>query len=391
MAIKFKDLNTSDLIIDEVYEGGTANNAGDDPISKILKTGISGGFRKRGNTQNGLKINYCALYTTLSDPDWPDSIDLINGSFTYFGDNKKPGDILNTRHKGNLILEESFKYEHLNERENIPPFFIFSKAGNGRNVIFRGLAVPGYPGMSNVDNLVAVWSLKDKKRFQNYKATFSILKVNRVSRKWIDNLLIDRTSIEDAPKEWLKWLNNKKYEILTATPVRHYRNKDEQLPSNSADFKLLDIIFKHFSPKPTHFEIFSSEILKYMDKNIGNMIITQATVDGGRDGIGKYSIGNNKEHSLKFEFAMESKCFNPQNTSCGVNDIKRLISRLRHRQFGILVTTTYLGRQAYKEIINDQHPVLIIAAIDLVSIVKSKYAKTPKELKNKLKNEFPIS
>ena len=57
----------------------------------------------------------------------------------------------------------------------------------------------------------------------------------------------------------------------------------------------------------------------------------------------------------------------------------------------MLVTTTYLGRQAYKEIVNDQHPVLIIAAIDLVSIVKSKYAKTPKELKNKLKNEFPIS
>ena len=391
MAIKFENLNKSDLIIDEIYEGGTSKNVGDDPISKILNTQNSGGFRRRGSIKNDLEINYCALYTSLSDPDWPDSLDLINGLFTYFGDNKKPGNILNTKHKGNIILEESFKYLHQNERKKIPPFFVFSKTGNGRDVRFRGLAVPGYPGMSNVDDLVAIWSLKDKKRFQNYKATFSILKENKISRKWIDNLLKDRKSLIDAPHEWIKWKNNEKYEILTTKPTRHYRNKDEQLPSNSADFKLLNIIFNHFKPNPTVFESFSSDMLKYMDQNIIKIEITKATADGGRDGFGDYSIGNNKEHSLKFKFAMESKCFNPKNKSCGVNDVKRLISRLRHRQFGILVTTTYLGKQAYKEIVDDEHPILIIAAIDLVSIVKSKYAKTPKELKDKLNNEFPIS
>jgi Restriction endonuclease len=42
----------------------------------------------------------------------------------------------------------------------------------------------------------------------------------------------------------------------------------------------------------------------------------------------------------------------------GVKELSRLISRLRHRQFGILVTTSYLGHQAYEELRSDRHPVL---------------------------------
>lgn len=52
-------------------------------------------------------------------------------------------------------------------------------------------------------------------------------------------------------------------------------------------------------------------------------------------------------------------------------DISRLISRLRHRQFGILVTTSYLALQAYKEIKEDEHPVVIISAVDIVAILRA--------------------
>jgi Restriction endonuclease len=52
-------------------------------------------------------------------------------------------------------------------------------------------------------------------------------------------------------------------------------------------------------------------------------------------------------------------------------DLSRLISRLRHRQFGILVTTSHVAIQAYEEIKEDQHPIVIIAARDIVRILKA--------------------
>ena len=47
----------------------------------------------------------------------------------------------------------------------------------------------------------------------------------------------------------------------------------------------------------------------------------------------------------------------------------RLISKIRHRQFGVFVTTSYLGPQAYKEIVEDNHPIIVIAARDVVEIL----------------------
>jgi len=51
--------------------------------------------------------------------------------------------------------------------------------------------------------------------------------------------------------------------------------------------------------------------------------------------------------------------------------MSRLISRLRHRQFGVLVTTSYVDSQAYREIKEDQHPIVVIAAADIVVILRS--------------------
>jgi hypothetical protein len=48
--ISFDQSATSSLVVDAVYEGGSNGNAGDDPISKLLKgTGNQGGFRVAGS------------------------------------------------------------------------------------------------------------------------------------------------------------------------------------------------------------------------------------------------------------------------------------------------------------------------------------------------------
>jgi Restriction endonuclease len=41
--------------------------------------------------------------------------------------------------------------------------------------------------------------------------------------------------------------------------------------------------------------------------------------------------------------------------SVGVKELARLISRIKHREFGVLVTTSYVNEQAYREVRDDGH------------------------------------
>lgn len=57
--------------------------------------------------------------------------------------------------------------------------------------------------------------------------------------------------------------------------------------------------------------------------------------------------------------------------------MSRLISRIKHREFGVLVTTSYVDRQAYREVTDDGHPVILIAAQDIVGLLRSAGVRTP--------------
>jgi hypothetical protein len=73
----------------------------------------------------------------------------------------------------------------------------------------------------------------------------------------------------------------------------------------------------------------------------------------------------------------------------GVRELSRLISRLRHRQFGVLVTTSYVDRYAYREIKEDQHPIIIIAAADIVHLLREHGLGDVASLRSWLASEFP--
>ena len=51
--------------------------------------------------------------------------------------------------------------------------------------------------------------------------------------------------------------------------------------------------------------------------------------------------------------------------------MSRLISRIRYRQFGVMLTTSFVDKQAYQEVIEDGHPILIISASDIAYILRS--------------------
>ena len=73
---------------------------------------------------------------------------------------------------------------------------------------------------------------------------------------------------------------------------------------------------------------------------------------------------------MKLQFSMEAKCYSPTR-GVSVKDVSRLISRLRHREFGVLITTSYLSEQAYAEIRADEHPIVVFSGRDIARTLYS--------------------
>lgn len=78
---------------------------------------------------------------------------------------------------------------------------------------------------------------------------------------------------------------------------------------------------------------------------------------------------------------MEAKCYQRDNSN-GVKLLSRLVSRLKYRDFGIFVTTSYVSEQAYKELLEDGHPVIIISGRDIVEILNENHINTTELILN---------
>lgn len=370
MLVPYAKLTTSDLIVDATYRSDPARpSIASEPIGPLTGTGNQGGFRFSGPTASPEVV---VLYTTMSEADWPDRIDEENGLFYYYGDNRRPGFELHDRRSGrggNLILRDVFALAHAGKegRSRVPPFLIFSKGTEGRNVVFRGLAVPGATHLDQSGDLVATWKSVRGQRFQNYRAVFTILDVSTVSREWIAAIRQGRKLGENCPSEFLKWVDSGRAKPLRAEPVRRTRAPAEQLGVTPLQRQVSLAVYQYFSGHPTAFEHFAASIVRMMDPNIVDLDVTRPSRDGGRDGIGRYRIGQS-QNCVTVDFALEAKCYSPQS-GLGVKVLSRLISRLRHRQFGILVTTSFLADQAYKELVEDEHPIVVCAGGDIAELI----------------------
>ncbi len=386
--VKFNELVSTDLYIDTIYKGGINKNAGDDPISSLLGVGNQGGFRYKGSINSNVSL--CVLYSELSDPDWPDSLDVTSGTFTYFGDNKKPGyELHDTKKKGNLLLADCFAKVHNGYRDKIPPFFVFTKSGFGRDVLFRGLAVPGADGYSQSEDLVAVWRSTNNLRFLNYKSVFTILNEPCITRKWITDLLLGFPFTDNTPKNWANWVKSGRCLPLIAPQTTKFRDKANQLPKTNLEIDLVNFLIQYFKShdeKEYAFEKCAAEIIRLMDSNVTDIDVTRPWRDGGRDAIGNYQIGL-KSTNTNVIFAVEAKC-KVFSSGSGVKETSRLISRLSYRQFGIFITTSYISNQAYREILEDQHPVIILSGIDIAKILINSGINSTSKLKDWLSSNF---
>ena len=370
------------LYVDAIYKSDPPKkDISAEVLSKLLGVKNQGGFRYLGETRSPKMV---ILFTSGEDVYWRDELDNSLGVFLYYGDNKTPGnDLHKTNLHGNEILRDMFAIaanEDLTIRKKLPPVFIFKKT-TGRDVKFLGLAVPGIHGKPQKDWLTAVWgSNKDGDRFQNYKAFFTVLNTSSgsdmesgagINLAWLND--IESGNAYDspyAPKEWKRYIDKKTYLPLIARMEKFWKSKNDQLPSESLKLKMLENIHDYFIEKDRGygFEQFAAYIISCMDEAIVDIDVTRPFKDGGFDAIGRYKIFKNVENSVFVEFYVQAKCYSSRNPVV-VSDTARLISRLKKRQFGILVTTSYIAKQAYQEILDDGHPVVIINGKDIIEYI----------------------
>lgn len=382
--VPYDELESADLVIDAVYEGKAGSQLSGEALGKLLPVGNQGGFRATG-MRGAEKL--VALYTSGEDPDWPDRLDLNTGQFLYYGDNKRPGhEIHDTARGGNALLQKVFEAIHAtpSHKERVPPFFVFQKyitATSSRSFQFRGLAAPGFPGLPPTSDLIAVWKSSDGQRFQNYRAAFTILDVPAVKRLWIEDLVRGEVLTPNCPPEWREWVASGRYSPLVAESTTSIRSVADQIPKSAQALAILEAVWTAFESRPIEFEHFAARVFQMHDSRVIIDEITRGTIDGGRDAVGRYLLGL-KDDPVYAEFALEAKCYRPPlngetANTIGVKETARLISRLRHRQFGVLVTTSVVARQAYEEVREDRHPIIFLCGRDIAEILIANGYSTP--------------
>ncbi|MFJ5225747.1 restriction endonuclease [Streptomyces sp. NPDC088400] len=391
--VAFADLSTSDLVVDALYAGGSNGNSGDDPIAKLIPgVGNQGGFRHKGSPAKGT-VRLSVLYTTGGAVDWPDHLDVQTGTFTYYGDNKTPGrDLHDTPRSGNQLLRDAFDASHRSAAERaaaVPPFLLFEKTGTaGRSVRFRGLLAPGGPTMTSDDELAAIWRTTDGQRFQNYRARFTVLDHARISRTWIQHVLSGGSPLtSDCPPAWRNWVEGRIYRPLVAPSTTVIRSRAGQLPEDDEGKAILEGIREYFRGREHDFESCAVAIWRLIAPSTGSVDVTRPSRDGGRDAVGTYILGPTV-NPIAIDFALEAKCYATSN-SVGVKDVSRLISRLKHRNFGVLVTTSYFHKQVQEEVHEDAHPISLVCGRDIVDVLRQHGRTTVSAVRQWLEQSFP--
>ena len=370
--VRFDQLSSVDVIVDQSYLFGPGGLAGE-PLNKLIGGTVNqGGFRH--SKPKGLsKPLYCILVATNENPAWPNSLDQETGSFTYYGDNIMAGsDIHDT--KGNQILRDAFADASNRLWSDVPLFMVFeSTGGTAKGYIFRGLAVPGGPTGVTESDLIAVWkSDKTGRRFQNYRARFTILDTGPVAmtRKWLEEIKAEHSvDTPSADKAWKTYSKTGKVTPLTALPTMAPRTEAQQKPSTELEADILRIVVgfhKDMGRDGNYFfERTANRICGLMLSGVTSVSGTKKSGDGGYDGIGTLKLGT-AETNVSLHFLVEAKLY---SGPCGVSQTKRLLSRLKTQTFGIFVTNSVVGAKAQKEIIKDGQKVILISGGDIAKIL----------------------
>ena len=383
MLVADKEKNAPlELRVDALYRNTNDWQRPEDAFNRFFRfadnKGINNtsGFRPKSTAGKGTNITecaFCVLVTTFGETEWPDSMDRESGRFIYFGDNRTKGVPLHdTLVGGNRLLGHVYSLVHRHQREQVPPFLCFEtiKTATGTYMRFLGLACPGGEEISALDDLVAVWRVKGDDRFQNYKAVFTVLKEETVSKAWLDDLVSGLSPIKSkhCPLAWRHWVMSGQYQALKCSRKSEPRSRKDQEPTTAVERNILDKVYTELSDR--QFEFAAADLVQRMDERFDELSVTRAVRDGCRDVIASYRVGH-ALHQVKLSAYVEAKRWNPA-TAVGVKPMMRLIARLKHRDIGVFVTTSFFDGQVQRELIEDGHPVLLISGGDIARLLHSR-------------------
>jgi hypothetical protein len=203
--------------------------------------------------------------------------------------------------------------------------------------------------------------------------------VQEIERSWIEDAAAGASHLSPPPA-WAEWARTGACDALRAPRTQLSRSRSEQLPVDQTGRDLIRSIVDRYQSKPVDFEICAAAIGHLLLPDIESLDLTRPWRDGGRDGVGKLRLGHGRA-SITVTFALEAKCYS-ERRSVSIRDTSRLISRIRHREFGILVTTSAVHHQAYSEIVSDGHPIIVVAAADIVELLKRAGLRTAEQTNN---------
>jgi hypothetical protein len=159
-------------------------------------------------------------------------------------------------------------------------------------------------------------------------------------------------------------------------------------PGDAKGNQIIRAIYNYFADDAYAFEACAIELWRLLAREaVTDLVPTRRSADGGRDGIGIYSLGPASD-PIHLDFALEAKRYE-LTKGVGVREVARLISRLRHRQFGVLVTTSFVAPQAYQELREDAHPVVVMAAMDIVNVLAAHGMSDVVSVADWLRTTFP--
>jgi hypothetical protein len=137
------------------------------------------------------------------------------------------------------------------------------------------------------------------------------------------------------------------------------------MPRSPRELQVLQAVHSALSDR--EFEFAASALTGLIDARFVDLVVTRPVRDGGRDGIGSYRVGHD-QHQVMLSVFVEAKRWR-MDRAVGVKPMMRLIARLKHRDVGVFITTSFFDQQVQRELIEDNHPVLLVTGGDVARIL----------------------
>jgi hypothetical protein len=235
-SFRAEEFLSSNLIPGAIYRASTESvGKGNEVLSQLLP-GISnsGGFRARRAEDGDPQI--VVLYSTGAEGEWPDSLDSDGETFTYYGDNRKPGnEIHSTSRGGNRLLRKWFDSLSAGAQETVPLVLGFRKfdLAGGSDVEFIGVLVPGAKNHDPNEVLTVERRQHPTGDFENYKAQFTVLDTGAVDGEFVRRSIIERSvnwSDPRVPQSLQQWRQG-----VTFDTAKKQESGADRLQSNKLD------------------------------------------------------------------------------------------------------------------------------------------------------------